>query len=95
MKSDVIVIGSSASGLVAATTAKRIYKDKDVTIISKQSQTLIPCGIPYVFGSVESTSNNILPAEKMCEAMGINIVHEEVFDIDRKNNCVELKNGRN
>ncbi len=94
MKSDVIVIGSSASGLVAATTAKRIYKNKDVTIISKQSQTLIPCGIPYVFGSVESTSNNILPAEKMCESMGINIIHEEVSDIDRKNNCVELKNGQ-
>jgi len=34
-KTDVIVIGSSAAGLVSATTAKRVYQDKEILVVSK------------------------------------------------------------
>jgi NADPH-dependent 2,4-dienoyl-CoA reductase/sulfur reductase-like enzyme len=93
MKTDVLVIGSSAAGLVAATTGKRIYTDKKVTVITQQEKTLIPCGIPYVFGSVGSTDNNILPAEKMFAANDIEIMYNDVLSIDRKNKSVKLENG--
>lgn len=93
MKTDVLVIGSSAAGLVAATTGKRIYADKKVTVITHHKKTLIPCGIPYVFGSVESTDNNILPAEKMFAANDIDVIYESVLAIDRKNKSVKLNNG--
>ncbi|MBI9052664.1 MAG: FAD-dependent oxidoreductase [Bacteroidales bacterium] len=93
MKTDVLVIGSSAAGLVAATTGKRIYKDKEFTVVTKQAKTLIPCGIPYVFGSVGSTDNNILPAEKMFEASGIKQIYNDVQSIDRENKSVLLENG--
>jgi NADPH-dependent 2,4-dienoyl-CoA reductase/sulfur reductase-like enzyme len=93
MKTDVLVIGSSAAGLVAATTGKRIYKDKEFTVVTKQQKTLIPCGIPYVFGSVGSTDNDILPAEKMFEASGIKQIYNEVQSIDRENKSVTLESG--
>jgi NADPH-dependent 2,4-dienoyl-CoA reductase/sulfur reductase-like enzyme len=93
MKTDVLVIGSSAAGLVAATTGKRIYKDKEFTVVTKQQKTLIPCGIPYVFGSVGSTDNDILPAEKMFEANGIKQIYNDVLSIDRENKSVKLENG--
>jgi NADPH-dependent 2,4-dienoyl-CoA reductase/sulfur reductase-like enzyme len=93
MKTDVLVIGSSAAGLVAATTGKRIYKDKGFTVVTKQHKTLIPCGIPYVFGSVGSTDNDILPAEKMFEASGIKQIYNDVQSIDRENKSVLLENG--
>lgn len=90
MKTDVLVIGSSAAGLVAATTGKRIYADKKVMVITQQEKTLIPCGIPYVFGSVGSTDNNILPAEKMFKSNDIELIYDDVLFIDRKNKSVKL-----
>lgn len=90
---DVLVIGSSAAGLVAATTGKRVYSDKSFTVVTKMEKTLIPCGIPYVFGSVGSTDKNILPAGTMFEANGINAIYDEVVSIDRSSKVVELKSG--
>jgi len=93
MKTDVLVIGSSAAGLVAATTGKRIYADKKFMVITKQKETLIPCGIPYIFGSVGSTNNNILPAKKMLDTSGVEVKFDEVISIDPKNKKVELNSG--
>lgn len=93
MKTDVLIIGSSAAGLVAATTAKRVYSNKDVLVITKQEKTLIPCGIPYVFGSVDSTNNDILPAEKAFAANGINMIHDEVKSINCHEKIVKLSSG--
>jgi NADPH-dependent 2,4-dienoyl-CoA reductase/sulfur reductase-like enzyme len=93
MKTDVLVIGSSAAGLVAATTGKRVYPEKEFTVVTMMPKTLIPCGIPYVFGSVGNTANDILPAEKMFEASGIKEIVGQVEAIDRQNKTVTLLNG--
>jgi NADPH-dependent 2,4-dienoyl-CoA reductase/sulfur reductase-like enzyme len=93
MKTDVLIIGSSAAGLVAATTGKRVYPKKDFTVVSLMPKTLIPCGIPYVFGSVGNTNNDILPADKMFQAAGINAINDEVTSIDRESKIADLKNG--
>ncbi len=90
---NVLVIGSSAAGLVAATTGKRLYPDKKVTVVTRMPKTLIPCGIPYVFGSVGSTDNDILPAEKMFEKFGIEAIHDEVVSINRETKSVKLTDG--
>ncbi|MEE4214395.1 MAG: FAD-dependent oxidoreductase [Bacteroidales bacterium] len=93
INTNVLVIGSSAAGLVAATTGKRVYPDKKFTVVTKLPKTLIPCGIPYIFGSVGSSDNDILPAEKMFEAKGIDIIYDEVTKIDREEDLAELKSG--
>ncbi|MCF8299396.1 MAG: FAD-dependent oxidoreductase [Saprospiraceae bacterium] len=93
IKTDVLVVGSSAAGLVAATTGKRVYPEKDFTVVTMMPKTLIPCGIPYIFGSVGSSDNNLLPAQKMFDASGINTIYDEVASINRENNIAKLKNG--
>lgn len=92
-KTDVLVIGSSAAGLVAATTGKRVYSDKNFLVVTKAPQTLIPCGIPYIFGTVGSTDKDILPAEMMFEKTGVETIHDEIIKIDRDQKMVSLKNG--
>lgn len=92
-KTDVLIIGSSAAGLVAATTGKRVHPDKVFTVITKEVQTLIPCGIPYVFGTVGSTDKNILPAEMMFEKTGVDTIHDKVIKIDREAKKVSLESG--
>ena len=52
MKTDVLVIGGSAAGLVAAMTCKSNYPEKDVTVIRREDKVMIPCGIPYIYGTV-------------------------------------------
>jgi len=93
MKTDVLIIGSSAAGLVAATTGKRIYKDKSFMVVTKQPKTLIPCGIPYIFGSVGSSEKDLMPAGKMFESMGIGLVVDEILTIERTNKRAILANG--
>ncbi|MDA3886602.1 MAG: FAD-dependent oxidoreductase [Candidatus Delongbacteria bacterium] len=83
MKTDVLVIGSSAAGMVVATIGKKVNQGKEFTVVTKQPKTMIPCGIPYIFGSVGTSDKNILPAEKMFEQAGVNVIHGEVLEIDR------------
>jgi NADPH-dependent 2,4-dienoyl-CoA reductase/sulfur reductase-like enzyme len=90
---DVLVIGSSAAGLVAATTGKRVYPNKKFTVATLMNKTLIPCGIPYIFGTVGSSDNDILPAEKMFQANGIDIIYDEAVSIDREKKAVNFKLG--
>jgi NADPH-dependent 2,4-dienoyl-CoA reductase/sulfur reductase-like enzyme len=93
MKADVLVIGSSAAGLVAAITAKRSYPDKRVMVVTKQPQTMVPCGIPYVFGSLESTASNLIPVEQMFAGAGVDVLHEEATLLDRDKRRVTLASG--
>ncbi len=93
MKTDVLVIGSSAAGLVAATTGKRNNKDKKFTVVTKNEKTLIPCGIPYIFGSVQTSDKNILPAEMMFEKGGVEVIHDEVKSIDIESKTAHIAGG--
>jgi Predicted dehydrogenase len=65
---DVLVVGGSATGLVAATTAKSNYPEKSVAVIRKEEKVMIPCGIPYIFNTVGTSNNNILPRRRPCES---------------------------
>ncbi|MBN1338923.1 MAG: FAD-dependent oxidoreductase [Bacteroidales bacterium] len=92
-KTDVLIIGSSAAGLVAAVTGKRYYRDKEITVITMQPSTLVPCGIPYIFGTVGTSEKDIMPAEKMFESTGVKVHHGEVKAIDRLAKTVTLMDG--
>ena len=92
-RTDVLVIGSSAAGLVAAMTAKTVNPEKDVTVIRMEEKTLIPCGIPYVFGSVESTDNNILPSDNMFNSAGVKLKIGKVVSILLEDKVCKLEDG--
>lgn len=89
---DVLVVGGSATGLVAATTAKSNYPEKSVAVIRKEEKVMIPCGIPYIFSTVGTTSNNILPDDGLIK-LGVEIIIDEVLEIDGKAKKCITKNG--
>ncbi len=91
-KTDVLVIGGSAAGFVSALTAKSNYPDKDVTIIRKEEKVMIPCGIPYIYGTTGSSDKNILPDTGLVN-LGVNIDIDEVITIDKENKKCTTKNG--
>ena len=60
-QADIVVIGGSAAGIAAAITARRHYPEKSIILIRKEKQVLIPCGIPYIFGTLGKPENNLIP----------------------------------
>jgi len=90
---DVLIVGGSATGLVAALTAKSSFPDKEVMIIRKDEKVMIPCGIPYIFGTVGTSDNNILPDEGL-KKLGVKIVVDEVTAVDTaKKLCTTASNA--
>jgi NADH oxidase (H2O2-forming) len=83
-RTDVLVIGGSAAGIVAAVTGKSFYPDKDFLLVRKGKQVLVPCGIPYVFGSLESCDKDVIPDATLSNA-GVRLKIWEVTSIDHQN----------
>jgi NADPH-dependent 2,4-dienoyl-CoA reductase/sulfur reductase-like enzyme len=91
-KTDVLVIGGSAVGIVAAMSGKSSYPDKDFFLIRKEKQVLVPCGIPYIFGSLEGSEQDII-ADAALNQAGVKIKIDEVVSVDEKNKVCRTNDG--
>ncbi len=90
---DVLVIGGSAAGMVAALTGKSTYPQKSFTLVKKQKEMMVPCGIPYIFGTLDSVDKNIMPVDNMMAKAGVESIVGEVISINKENKTVELAGG--
>ncbi len=84
---DVIVIGGSAAGIPAAITARRHYPEKSIMLIRKEVKVPIPCGIPYIYGTVNSTEKNLIP-DVVLSSSRINLLVDAVKSIDPRQKTV-------
>ncbi|TFH15217.1 MAG: pyridine nucleotide-disulfide oxidoreductase [Lentisphaerales bacterium] len=80
-KVDVVVVGGSAAGIPVALTVRRQYSEKTVLVVRKEQQVLIPCGIPYIFGTVGSPDKNLIP-DMILKKNEIGLLVSEVQSID-------------
>lgn len=81
---DVIIIGGSAAGVTAAITARKYYPDKSILLVRDEELVPIPCGIPYVYGTVLDPMKNLIPVNNMMTASKIEMVIESVVKINRE-----------
>jgi NADH oxidase (H2O2-forming) len=88
-KWDVILVGGSAAGVTAAITIRRHYPDKKVLIIRKEEKVPIPCGIPYIYGTLGSPEKNLIP-DALLEKNKIDRRVGTVDSIDRKAKTVSI-----
>ncbi|MHC1603188.1 MAG: FAD-dependent oxidoreductase, partial [Candidatus Syntropharchaeales archaeon] len=79
---DIVVVGGSAGGPIAAISARRNYPDKKITVIRREEKVLVPCGIPYIFGSIGSPEKNLIPYDVLFPKNDIDLVIDEVTAID-------------
>jgi len=91
-KVDVLVIGGSAGGIPAAISCRRRYPEKNVHLFRKEAQVQVPCGLPYIFGTLGSPEKNIIP-DAMLENNGIEFTIGEVERIDRDKKTLLLAGG--
>jgi NADPH-dependent 2,4-dienoyl-CoA reductase/sulfur reductase-like enzyme len=91
-QADIVVIGGSAAGLTAATTARRHYPDKTILMVRKEEQVLIPCGIPYIFGTLGGSQKNLIP-DAVLEKNDIDLLVTEATDINREERILHTEAG--
>jgi NADH oxidase (H2O2-forming) len=90
---DVVIIGGSAAGATAAISCRRRYPDKKVIVIRKEEQVLVPCGIPYIFGTLGSPMKNLIP-DKLLNDNDINIVVDTAQQITKERKVVHTEGGQ-
>jgi len=91
-KTDVLIIGGSASGIVTAVTGKSSYPDKDFMVIRKEKQAIVPCGIPYIFGSLESSEKDLLN-DAVLEKAGVGLKVDEAISVDINKKICKTADG--
>lgn len=89
---DVLVIGGSAAGIAAATTGKAFYAAKSFLIVRREAQAVVPCGIPYVFGTLQGIEQNVIPSAHI-EGAGVELLIDEVVSIDRATKTAKTAGG--
>ena len=72
-KTDLLVVGGSAGGILSATTARKSYgSDIDITVVRETEKVLVPCGIPYIYGTLHDTNKNLIPDEILTDKHPVN-----------------------
>ncbi len=91
-EADVVIIGGSAAGPVAGVTVRRHYKDASVLLVRQENKVMVPCGIPYIFGTVGSPDKNVIP-DALLSNNGIELMVDEVTSVDRASKTLTTKGG--
>lgn len=79
--------------MVTALTGKLHWPGKEFTLVKKQKDVMVPCGIPYIFGTLESSEKNIMPVDNTMQSNGIISLVDEAVDIDTAAKQVKFASG--
>jgi len=89
-KHELVIIGGSAGGIQAAMCAQKHHGLKDILVIRMEEKAMVPCGIPYIYGTLGSVEKNIMPDKLLGDAK---LKIGEAVSLDRENRTVRLKDG--
>jgi len=83
-------VGGSAAGFQVAISAGRHKEIKKILLIRKEPRAVVPCGIPYIVGTLGSIEKNMLPDTLLGNT---ELMIDEVTSIDREARTVTTAGG--
>ncbi|MCK4419253.1 FAD-dependent oxidoreductase [Candidatus Aerophobetes bacterium] len=83
MEENVVIIGGGPAGVTAAISARRYYPDASIKLIRQEEKVLIPCGIPYVVGTVKFLEKNLIP-DTILSDNNIELIVDKVTSISKE-----------
>ena len=92
-KTDILIIGGGPAGIVAAVTARKNNLTKKIVLVREKENSIIPCGIPYIFNRLDSVEKDLMP-DKPLEMNNIDLLIDKAIKIDPTNKKVFFKSGK-
>jgi len=89
---DVLIMGGSAAGLATANSINAWYPGKKVTIVRNVSYTVVPCGIPYIYGYLNLVEKNKISDDGFINK-GFDFIIGNVIDVDRNKQIAKFADG--
>jgi hypothetical protein len=59
---DILIVGGGPGGIMSGMTAAQISPDKRITLARPETKVLVPCGIPYILGTLGGTDAVLIDA---------------------------------
>ena len=91
-ETDVLIVGGSAAGVTTAITARKHYPDAKITVVRKETQVSIPCGIPYVFGTTGTPEKNLIP-DAVLSKNNVDLIVDVATSVDKVSKTLTTANG--
>ncbi len=89
---DALIVGGGPAAIITAVTARQNYKDAKIAVVRPEKYVIIPCGIPYIFGTLHSVEKDKIPDEVLIKK-GIDLIKDYVDDVDLEGHVATLRSG--
>ncbi len=90
---NVLIIGGGPGGLLSGLTTAQYWPGKRIIMVRMEKNALVPCGIPYIFGTLGSLEQDMLPGIEQLKSMGVELEIGRVTAINPQDQVAIMDNG--
>jgi len=90
-KHEVVIVGGSAGGIQTAICVQKHQGLKDILVVRSEPKVLVPCGIPYIYGTLGAVDKNIIPDKLLGNAQ---LKIGEVTSVEPEQKTITLSDGQ-
>ncbi|TVP90515.1 MAG: FAD-dependent oxidoreductase [Thioalkalivibrio sp.] len=89
---DALIVGGGPGGMSAAITAAQVWPGHSVLLIRPEEEPVVPCGIPYIFGTLRGVEHDLLSSAPF-RTLGGEILCDRVTEVDLDNRSAHTESG--
>jgi len=89
---DLVIIGGGAAGFTAALTARVLYRDMRVLLITPSDKLPIVCALPYAIAGERPLEDYLMPYSYAI-AQGVEILIDEVTELNTEERTLRTRSG--
>ena len=92
ISTDVLIVGGGPAGMMTGITAAQFWPHKKVLLVRPEADAVVPCGIPYIFGTLGGTEEDIAGRAPLLAAGG-ELRIGNIVSIDQKKCTARMADG--
>lgn len=89
---DALIIGGGPGGMSVAITAAQLWPGKKILLVRREEAPVVPCGIPYIFGTLKGVDDDLLSSAPF-KALGGDVLCDSVTQVDREARTALTESG--
>lgn len=92
IETDVLIVGGGPAGMMCGITAAQFWPARRVLLVRPEEQAVVPCGIPYIFGTLGGTDEDLAGRAPFL-SVGGKIFIGHIASVDRNHRIATLEDG--